>query len=229
MATSKSQTISTLGECLQAMARYAGGSVPATTDTKYDDWVRSIQLGQEDAAKRGFWGRLLTKDDLAITANADTALLPDDFHKRNGIFVLEVDGEDWNDPANESGQVLHVETRPADAKWLVRFTGYTPTASATGTLWYFYNPPVPEDESDPLYLDGEMIMFYALTEHFRAKKQFGSLDDARLEYNNRFSELIGLEMLPSPHELLSWKPFNTYLNHPRTENIYYSRTRRSRR
>lgn len=211
------------------MARYAGGSVPATTDTKYSDWVRSIQLGQEDAAKRGFWGRLLTKADLTITEDEETAVLPDDFHKRNGIFVLLVDGVDWNDPKNSADQTLHVEMRLSDGKWIVRFTGFTPTADATGTLWYFYNPPVPEDEDDPLYLDGEMIMFYALIEYFRAKKQFGSLDDARLEYNNRFSELIGLEMLPSPHELLSWKPYNTYLNHSRTENQYYSRSRRSRR
>lgn len=228
MASNKSQVISTLGECLSLMARYAGGSVPASTDNQYAHWVRAIQLGQEDAAKRGFWGRLLTKSTLSITA-AETAVLPDNFHKRNGIYVLNVGDEDWNNPANADGQKLHVEMRSSDGKWIVRFIGYTPTASATGTLWYFYNPPLPTAESDPLYLDGEMIMFYALTEYFRSKKQLGSMDDARIEYNNRFQELIGLEVLPSPGELMNWKSYNQYLNHPRYDNNYYSRSRRSRR
>lgn len=229
MATHKSQVISTLGECMAAMARYAGGAVPASTDTRYDYWVRSIQLGQEDAAKRGFWGRLLTKTTLTITANQETADLPNNFHKRNGIYVLEVNGVDWNAKNNENDQVLHVEVDPEDAHWLVRFVGSTPTQNATGNLWYFFNPPLPEAEADPLFLDGEMIMFYALKEHFRQSRQPGSMDDARIEYENRFSELLALEVLPTPQELISYKPYYRHINHPRNENIYYNRSRRSRR
>ena len=134
-----------------------GGSVAASSEPEYDEWVGWLQRGQDDAAKRGFWGRLLAPADLTITAGSNTAVLPDNFHKRNGIYVLNVDGVDWASPNNEADQRLIVYKRPSDGKWIVRFSE-TPTSSYTGELWYFYNPPVPEDEADIIYLDGEMIM-----------------------------------------------------------------------
>jgi len=86
---------------------------------------------------------------------------------------------------------------------MVRF-GTTPTESATGTLWYFYNPPMPVDQDDAIWLDGEMIMYGALKEYFRQSRQAGSQDDARNEYENRFNENLNLEMLPTPQELMGW-------------------------
>lgn len=223
-----SAVITTLAECMSAMAPYAGGSVPASTDTAYSEWRRWIQLGQQDAANRGFWRRLLVKGNLTITADAETADLPDDFGKVNGIHALFVgsDPVDWNQNNNTDEQKLFVYLDPTTATWKVRFTGFTPTETTTGELWYFYNPPKPEEESDPLYLDGEMIMFYALKEYFRKARQFGSLDDARIEYENRFSELLSLEVIPSPQELASWAGYYSHRN--TTERDYYA-GRRSRR
>jgi len=216
MSAIQSQIFQNLGDVLTGMARYAGGSIPASNSTAYTDWVTWIQASQDDAAKRGFWGRLLKKATIIITADVDYAVLPADFHKRNGIYVLNVGGEDWNSmgmDVNPSQQRLMVslEYVPAVApetvdstRWVVRFNGFTPTATTTGTLWYFAAPTVPEDETDPLMLDGEMVMFGALKEYFRQARQPGSQDDARLEYENRFNENLNLEMLPSPQEIMSW-------------------------
>ncbi len=195
------------------MAPYAGGSVPGSTTSEYSDWRRWIQLGQQDAANRGFWRRLLVPETITITKDVDYIDLPDSFGKVNGIYVLSVNGVDWNAPNNDDGQKLFVYLDPTTATWKCKFLGFTPTTTVDdATLWYFYNPPLPVDESDPLYLDGEMIGFYALKEKFRKDRQFGSLDDARIEYENRFQELLGLEVIPSPQELISWGSYYTHLN-----------------
>lgn len=227
MSLNKSQIIETLGDCLQAIAVYAGGSVPASNEPEYDEWVGWVQRGQDDAAKRGFWGRLLDKANLTITADVDTAVLPDNFHKRNGIYVLNVDSVDWASPNNEAGQVLIVNRDITTGAWTVRFKE-TPTASYTGELWYFYNPPVPVEEADLLYLDGEMIMYYALKEFYRKSQQPGSLDDARIEYENRFEEGLANEVLPTAQELVQWKPYHTHLGQSWDERAKFWRGRHSR-
>lgn len=218
------QTIDELGKVLTFMAGFAGGAVPSPTDDAYLQWILWINNYQEDAAERGFWGRLLTKATLTITAT-DTATLPANFHKRNGIYALDVNGVDWNQANNTDGQTLFVN-KDVNANWIVTFTGFTPTETTTGTLWYFRHPGVLSAESDPLMLDGKMCGFGALTEYYRQAGELGSLDDARAEYNNRFEELLGLEMLPSPQELTSWKTYYQHANQNPNEHSYYTRNRR---
>lgn len=209
MSVIQADIINTLGDAMIAMSAYAGGSVPASTDSAYANWKRWLALGQLDAAKRGFWARTLTPVEVAITANDNEVNLPDDFFKRNGIYVFNVNGVDWNSNNNSDRQKLMVRrelqgTTTKTAKWVCRFTGFTPTENATATLWYFAAPPTPVDEADPFILDGEMIMFAGLKEYFRQARQPGSQDDARTEYENRFLENLNLEMLPTPQELMSW-------------------------
>lgn len=221
------QTLNNLGDVLSWMGRYAGGSVPQELDTQYGEWVSWIGEGQEDAAERGFWSRLLTKVDLDITTDEDTVVLPDDFHKRNGIYVLNVDGDDWAEPFNKVDQTLFVN-KNEDGEWVLNFRGFTPTEDASGELWYFRHPGVVTETDDILILDGKMCGYYALTEYFRQAGELGSLDDARAEYNNRFEENLGLEMLPSKQELLSWKNYYSYRGQPSSEKAFYSRGRNRR-
>lgn len=228
MASNQHQVIRTLADVFSMMAPYAGGSIPASTDPQYADWKRWVQLGQQDAANRGFWGRLLIDAELSVVANERTAELPDNFHKRNGIYVLNVNGVDWNAPNNSASQRLHTYMDPETGKWMVRFAEL-PTESATAELWYFYNPPILTDEEDPLILDGEMVGFYALKEYFRKTRQFGSLDDARLEYENRREELLSLEVLPTPQEIMSWSSFYSHKNLHTNERIFYAGRRDRRR
>lgn len=224
------QVISTLGEALEAMAPFAGGSIPGTNDPELANWKNWIAFGQEDAAQRAFWSCLLTKSTLAITANSETANLPDNFHKRNGIYILEVDGVDWSENNNTDEQSLFVAKDPTTSQWQVRFTGFTPTADATATLWYYYNPPKPVEDDDKLWLDGKMIVFSALTEYYRQSGELGSLDDARQEYNNRLKELLALEQMPAKGELLSFRDQYDYTGLARNERRFYSgRTSRTRR
>lgn len=205
MSEIKSQIIENLGDVLTTMAAFAGGSIPATGGTAYLQWVKWIQLAQYDVVKRGFWARCLVKATLTITANIDHVDLPDDFFKRNGIYVLNVGTQDWNSNSNSDGQKLMVNKNSTTGKWQVTFIGYTPTETTTGDLWYFFNPPIPVDQADVIFFDGEMIMYGALKEYFRQARQPGSQDDARTEYENRLNENLNLEMLPTPQELMGWK------------------------
>ena len=187
------------------MAAFAGGSIPATGSTGYNQWVKWIQLSQYSVAKRGFWARCLTPATVVITANQDYSPLPDDFFKRNGIYVFNVGTQDWNSASNTDGQKLMVNKHPTTGKWIVKYIGYTPTETTTATMWYFFNPPIPVDQEDIIFFDGEMIMYGALKEYFRQTRQPGSQDDARNEFENRLNDNLSLEMLPTPQELISWK------------------------
>lgn len=222
MATNVRQILQTLGEVLQWLAPYTGGSVPASTTTDYADLVRWIQLGQQDAANRKFWRRLLIPEDVTITKDIDYINLPARFFKINGLYSLLADNVDWADNNNEDQQIIYVYMNPDDGTWRAKFTGFTPTETVTAKLWYFYNPPKPTQESDPLYLDGEMIGFYALKEYHRKQGELGSLDDARIEYENRIEELAALEAIPSRQELLQWSDQYKHLGQPRNERAYYS-------
>lgn len=231
MASQKRGIILTLAEGLTAMAPYAGGSVP--TGVEYDDWVRWFGLGQQDSYNRGFWGRDLVPADVTIQAGLDEIVLPDDFGKRNGVYVLNVGGIDWNAKNNGDGQILmpFLDTSANPFVWKLKLVGFTPTASDTGVLWYFKNPPIPEEEDDEFAYDGEMIMFYALKEYFRKARQPGSLDDARVEYENRRAELLTLEMLPTPQEIMAWSTYPANVGHTADSerNLYRSFDRRRRR
>lgn len=219
------QNIDTGLKGLQEIAKYAGGSIPQSSDAQYAEWLGWLSQGQEDAAERGFWSRLLTPVSFSITKDAEYDSLPADFHKRNGIYVLDVDGVDWNEANNSDGQRLFVN-KAADGTWKVYYRGFAPTATATGTLWYFRHPGLISSETSKFILDGKMCVFYALAEYGRQAGELGSLDDARAEYNNRFEEALSLEMLPSPQELLAWKPYYSHANVSTDERAYYTRDRR---
>lgn len=220
MSTNTRSYITTLGECMQAMSPFAGGAVPASNSADYANWIRWIQGAQEDCAKRAFWSRLLARTTVTWDAGDENFDLPANFHKRNGIYVFNVGTEDWNQPDNASGQRLMVTVDSTTGAWKGWFTGFIPTSAGSATMWYFFNPPKPEGETDPLFLDGDMILFGALKEHFRKARQPGSQDDARIEYENRLKENLNLDNLPSPQELCSWsKPSQFHVNERR---FYYT-------
>lgn len=228
MSAIKSEVFENLGDVLRGMAAFAGGSVPATTTVAYTQWVTWIQLAHYDIAKRGFWGRCLTNVTINITANLDYVTLPADFFKRNGIYVLNIGGEDWSSNANATRQKLMVTKDSITGAWTLKFIGYTPTVTTTGTLWYFFNPPIPVDQEDIIFFDGEMVMFGALKEYFRQTRQPGSQDDARLEYENRFNEALNLEMLPTPQELMGWKSVYQHIGLTPANEIHGSSANRTR-
>lgn len=202
--------IDTLGDALEAMAPFAGGSVPADTSTEWDEWVRWIQMKQEEYAKRGFWRACLTREELALVEDDETVLLPERFHKSNGLYMFIVDDVDWNDYPNSSEQTIFVETvndaTSSDFKrWRARFgTAVTATDEDNGAVvWYFSIPPTPNAVADKLLLPGDMIVYGALSEYFRQANQEGSQDDARNEAENRFQEYLGIDVIPDKSDLLT--------------------------
>jgi hypothetical protein len=222
MATNVKQVIQTLGDVFQWMKPYAGGSVPGGLTPEYSEWRLWVQLAQQDATNRTFWRRFLVPETITITKDLDYIDLPDKFSKINGLYVLDVNGVDWNENGNEDGQKIFVYMDPVTAAWKAKFIGFTPTETVTAKLWYFYNPPKPVQEVDPIFLDGEMIGFGALKEYFRKKGELGSLDDARIEYENRFDSLSALEAIPSRQELMQWSDSYSHSGIHRNERSYYS-------
>lgn len=198
------QKIKNLKDVMEFMAPFAGGSVPTYSlqiDDEYLQWVGWIAQKQEEFATRAFWRRLLTREEIQI--EDDVTVLPDRFHKPNGLYILEVDGEDYADPDNPKLTVEMIGD-PSDedfGKWQMRFKEKQPAQDAI--LWYFAAPPVPTEPKDIILLPGDMIGYGALGEYFRSIGADGSQDKAELDAENRFIEYTALEMIPPKYELLT--------------------------
>jgi hypothetical protein len=221
-----SQIINTLGQALTFMSTFAGGAVPSSTDDEYAQWVSWVGIKQEEYAVRGFWRRLLVSTE--ITIDPDGTPLPDNFHKANGIYVLDVDGEDWAEPTLSPKIFVNMEIDPESAnygKWIMHLLSEAPE-NPSATMWYFAKPHIPTQTSDILILPGDMIAYGALSEYFRQTGAEGSQDDARIEAENRLQEYLSLETLPARYELLTHSTTN--INRLEIAKDYYrSRTDRN--
>lgn len=207
MATEISSSIQTLGEVLNAMAPFAGGSIPDENDQEYTDWIGWIVRKQEEYARRAFWRRCLTREEISISAGEEVTVLPDRFNRPNALFMVIVDGVDWNENPNDDDQQIFVEMNnditDADfGKWQMRYLN-APTVAVDAILWYYANPPKPVALTDKLLLPGDMIAYAALGEYFRTTGAEGSQDKAEDDAEQRFAEYLGIEVLPSKSELLS--------------------------
>lgn len=210
--TEAQTTIQTLGDILDFMAPHAGGSVPDEDSTEYDEWVMWIKNKYEEYARRGFWRRLLTREEITLTEGDTTKVLPDRFHKPNGLYMLIVTnddgvGVDWNETPNSDNQTIFIEmiSDPDSAnfgKWQMRFENEI-EETTTAIIWYFAMPPIPGATTDKIILPGDMIGFAALSEYFRQANQPGSQDDAKADAENRFTEYMALEVIPDKSELLT--------------------------
>lgn len=213
------QVIRTMGDVMRyVMAPSAGGTVPGSNEEEYAQWVSWIQQKQEEYAVRGFWLRLLTRETISIAG--DTTVLPDRFHKPNGLYILEVPDPNGDEPINyadpDDPQVsVEMISDPEDedfGKWQMRFKETQETATAT--MWYFAAPPVPEVESDTILLPGDMVGFAALGEYFRSAGEDGSQDKAETDAENRFQEYLTLEQIPERSKLLT-------VSQKRTDRVRY--------
>ena len=236
MATDTQSTIRTLGEIMSFMAPFAGGSIPGSGEPEYLDWVRWIQQKQEEYARRAFWRRCLTKQEM--TLDGETTLLPDRFHKPNGLFMVVVDGVDWMDADNSDEQVIFVEmnnnlllddgitTNTNFGKWQMRFKDAPSSVSAT--IWYYANPPKPTASSDIVLLPGDMIGYAALGEYYRTSGAEGSQDKAEQDAESRFQEYLSIETIPGKNELMRFERSNTKTNRlEEAKNYYRFRDRRT--
>lgn len=204
-----SQVLGTLGEVLSFIAPSAGGAVPDEDSEEYAQWRLFIQVKQEEAARRGFWRRLLTREDLTITAGATEVLLPVRFQRANALYILYVDEVDLGDPDREPDEqdiFAEVINDPEDddfGRWKLTFSTAIATAQ-TAPFWYFATPPKPVDADDKLLLPGDMIAYGAMAEIFRTTNLEGSQDDARVEFENRLNTYLAMEMIPERNKLLTF-------------------------
>ena len=223
MSLEISTSIRTLVDVLNFMAPFAGGSVPDGDSQEYSDWVRWIQIKQEEYARRAFWRRCLTRE--VVTLDGETTVLPDRFNRPNALYMLIVDGVDWNETPNTDEQNVFVEMNndPDDAdfgKWQMRFLDEADSDEAI--LWYFANPPKPTAESDILILPGDMIGYSALAEYFRTTGAEGSQDKAEEDAENRFIEYLSIEVIPDKSELLRNSESDTRVDRLAIAKSYYA-------
>ena len=220
MAFLTNQYISTLQQVLEALAPFAGGTVPLTTDEEYAQWVGWIKQKQEEYAVRAFWRRLLTREEIVI--EGETTVLPDRFHKANGLYILDVGGENYADEENPRVSVEMIGDLDDEdfGKWQMRFKDEI-TTPTDAVLWYFAAPPVPVEPTDKLLLPGDMVMYAALGEYFRSIGADGSQDKAEMDAENRFLEYIGLEVIPPVYELLTTSKQNKVSRNEYLKQFYY--------
>ena len=231
MATDVSQVILTATDVMNFIAPYSGGSVPSVGSTEYNDRLRWIGVKQEEYARRGFWRRCLRRQSFSILANAETTVLPDSFHKPNGLYIFLVGEVDWMEDDNEDDQLLTVEfDSDIDggyfASWMVRY-GTPPTENTTATIWYFGNPPKPTAGSDKLVLPGDMIAFGVLSEFYRSINADGSQDDARIEAENRMTSYLSQEVIPPKNEILRMATSNRKKDFLANARLQYYRPNRT--
>lgn len=194
---------------MQFMAPNAGGAIPAIGSDDYKLWLQSIQVKYEEAARRGFWRRLLTKDTLSLGVGDTEVTLPDRFQRANALYILAVGDEDLGDPDRQpmnQTAVVQAINDPEDEEfglWKVIFKNPLEVAE-DAVIWYWATPPKPVDAGDKLLLPGDMVAFGALSEVFRATNLAGSQDDARIEYENRLNTYLTMEMIPPRNELVSF-------------------------
>lgn len=216
--TSVPQFFGTVADIMNIIAPNAGGSVPDENSEEFGQWLLAIQMKYEEASRRGFWRRLLTRDTIVLREDDTETSLPDRFQRANSLYIFAIkDSEgndvDWMDPDREpDGQQLYVEqvNDPDDddfGKWKVTFREPITAAQAEeeAVIWYWATPPKPNANSDTLLLPGDMIAFGAMIEIFRSKNLPGSQDDARVEFENRLSTYLGMETIPPKNELLYFK------------------------
>lgn len=216
--------ISTLGEVLNAMAPFAGGSIPDSQDQEFIDWKNWVVNKQEEYARRAFWRRCLTRE--LIQVSGETVVLPDRFNRPNALFMVIVDGIDWNEAGNTDGQSIFVEMindiEDEDfGKWQMRFLNEV-TEQKDAILWYYANPPKPVELTDKLLLPGDMIAYAALGEYFRTTGAEGSQDKAEEDAENRFSEYLSIEVIPNKSELLTFSSGTTRVNYLNRARGYYT-------
>jgi len=199
----------TISDIMNIMAPSSGGSVPDANSEEYGQWLLFIQMKYEESSRRGFWRRLLKKSTLSLTAGSVEVLLPIDFQRANGLYILFVDGIDLCDPdreADDQGIFAEVISTIGDVnfgRW--RLTFIKPISKTVAApIWYFSTPPKPTASTDKLLLPGDMIAFGALSEVFRTTNLEGSQDDARAEFENRLSVYLAMEMIPARNEILKF-------------------------
>lgn len=193
------------------IAPNAGGAVPDINSEEYAAWRLAIQVKYEEAARRGFWRRLLVKDTLSLREGDENVVLPVQFQRANALYILAVAGEDLGDPdrimTSESQTVFAQQiTDPDDEDfglWQLNFK-FPIEADEEAILWYWATPPKPVEATDKLLLPGDMVAFGAMSEIFRSTNLEGSQDDARVEYENRLTNYLALEMIPPRNELLTF-------------------------
>lgn len=236
--TEVSQFISTLGEIFAIIAPNAGGSIPAEDSEEYSQWRNAVTMKYEEASRRGFWRRLLTKDFITLREGDLSVTLPTRFQRANSLYIFAVGDVDWANPDRdtsneETPQSLFAQmiTDPEDEEfglWQINFgRAITAEEAVDATIWYFATPPKPVASTDKVLLPGDMIAFGGMAEIFRISNLAGSQDSATQEYENRLATYLNMEMIPGRNEILKFNSPKPKQNYTQKARLQYTTRNRS--
>lgn len=205
-------TITTLADLQQAFSDYLNeDNVPGESDVLYQRRTRWFNRGREDLAKRYFWKELLKSDTVDISAGDDGPYaLPGDFTRPNALKYFKTrNGEvEFTNPYDGNGATLSLTRDLTTGLYQVTLDP-RPTEADTADLDYFATPTPMSDSADLVLVDGEVVLFYAMMQHFfsQGAAAFAELDRASQEYENRIQDLLRLDAISLPGQVSNMQGF----------------------
>ena len=195
---------------------------PAPNDPRYAARTRWFNRGRADLATRWFLKSLLTYAPVAITDGVGT--LPEDFTRPNALYAFGTvgGGQLYTDPYNTSGQ-LAITRDMTTGRYTVRLNS---ASTDVANAWYFATPAPLVEPTDPVLVDGEAVLFFAVTRSYFANRQYTPMAEARDEYENRVAEILKLNEIPAPGALLEMRSYGGATRLGTNERRFYSGTRR---
>lgn len=174
---------------------------PASTDIRYRRRTRWFNRGREDIAKRHFFKSLLKSATLPVVSGTASYTLPEDFGRANGLYVLaSSDGSIVYTNPYETRSLVAIARDHTTGRYQLTFTP-TPTGADSAVYWYFATPPPLVNPTDPVLVDGEATLYFALKQHFFTVGPLDKFAESRDEYENIVAELIENNDIPPPGAL----------------------------
>jgi len=195
-------TLTTLEALHEAFSDFTNESAPpATNDIRYRRRTRWFNRARQDIASRLFLKELLKHDTLSIQSGTATYTLPEDFAKPNGLYVLtSADGSIvYTDPF-EKRVTVAVARDLSTGRYQLTFTP-TPTTDDEAPYWYFAAPAPLEEDSDPVLVNGEAVLAFALKQHYFISGPLDKFAESRDEYENIVAEVAERNEIPAPGTL----------------------------
>lgn len=221
-------TIETLNDLQAAFADYVGeNNPPPQNDNRWSKRTRLFNRGREDFAKRTFLKTLLKRGELEVEGGTATYDLPDDFDRPNGLYYMtDPSGLILTNPYQRQVD-FQISRKFDNGKYELTFSE-VPQSSGHYPFWYFATPPLMTQNTDPVLIDGDAALYFALKNHFFIDGDLDLYSECRDEYENIVNEQTQILDIPPPGALMGIKNTAMARSGTTSEKRFYS-GRRGRR
>ncbi len=219
---------------------------PAVTDVLYMRRTRWFNRAREDIAKRWFFPSLANNTTLPITAGLATYVMFADFNRPNALRTLQTaDGTTvYTDPFNtitstNSPVPLNGIQYSGTTLWITRILSganaglyqlqFNPAPNTTQnlTMIYYATPPLLVNPTDVVLLDGDAVIFFALTAYHMSLGNYTDMAEFRQEYENRVAEIIQNESINTAGSLTGMANYEQARHADNDHDFYSGNTRKN--